>query len=415
MKAGRTWIERPLGTKVWEGANHIHDLRSSPDGEQLAFVHHPGDAASRIIVLDRHNTPHLLLTTSPGEFVDSLAWLPDGQHLRFSTTDASGTKLSDVSLQGHVRPLYQVTGSALLQDIAPDGRMLISFVEQRRHIAMMRPGQATRRELTWLSNPVIADLSADGRKLLFQDGELWGISTLWQIHAMLGATDGTPPKDLGPGIPLALSPDGRTVAMRPRDGRRLLLVPTGAGRTEEVPLSGLLVGERVGQWSRDGQRLWIAARQNDRAQFRLFPVDVATRRLLEPIAGSDVDTDLTAVLISPDDRWLAASGPDRVLTVYPVSKGEPIRISGLQTDPPPFPAGWTSSGALWVGLPGSTPRLVKLELPTGKFIRSVDIDLHEVGGDMEDARIIPDESVIAVQYSVWRGRLELMTGIPADR
>jgi len=34
---------------------------------------------------------------------------------------------------------------------------------------------------------------------------------------------------------------------------------------------------------------------------------------------------------------------------------------------------------------------------------------------MEGARIVPDESVIAVQYSVWRGRLELMTGIPADR
>ena len=414
-RGGLTWIERPLGNKVWEGLNHIHDLRCSPDGEQLAFVHHPGDAGSRIIVLDRHNTPHLLLTTSPGEFVYSLAWRPDGQHLRFPTTGPWGTKLSDVSLEGQVRPLYQVPGTALLQDIAPDGRMLFSLVEQRRHIAMMRPGEATRRELTWLSNPVIADLSADGRKLLFQDADLWGISTVWQTHAVLGATDGTPPKDLGPGIPLALSPDGRTMAMTPRGGGRLLLVPTGAGRTEEVPLSGLLVG--IGQWSRDGQRLWIAARQNDRAQFRLFPVDVATRRLLEPIAGSDVDADadFNAVLISPDDRWLAASGPDRVVTVYSLSKGEPIRLSSLQTDPRPFPAGWTSSGALWVGLPGATPRLVKLELPTGKIIRSVDIDLHEVDGDMEGARIVPDESVIAVQYSVWRGRLELMTGIPADR
>jgi hypothetical protein len=408
----QTWIERPLGNKVWEGKGHIHDLRCSPDGERLAFIHHSGERVNPIVVLDRRNTPRLLQLNGE-EVISSLAWGPDGQHLRFTMSGRSGTKLSDVSLQGHVRQLHQFPGSTLLQDIAPDGKMLLSFVERRRHIAMMRPGQAIRRELTGLSNPGIADLSPDGRKLLFGDGELWGINTSGHTHAVLAATDGTPPKVLGPGIPLALSPDGRTVAITSQDQLRLFLVPTGAGRTEEVPLSGLVVGNGNGQWSRDGHRLWIEARQNDRAEFRLFPVDVASRRLLEPIAGSDVLDE--PMLISPDDRWIAAIGADRVVTVYPLSKGEPIRISSLQTEPRPFPAGWTSSGGLWVGLPGATPRLVKLELPTGKIIRSVDIDLHEVGGDMEDARIVPDESVLAVGYSVWRGRLELMTDIPVDR
>jgi len=244
--------------------------------------------------------------------------------------------------------------------------------------------------------------------LLYLDGE--GVQS--DTFVVLGATDGTSPTVLGPGLPLALSPDGRMVAMTSRDGHRLFIVPSGAGTTEEVPLSNILV--RGGQWSRDGRQLWITARQGDHARFQLFPVDVASRKLLEPIAGSDIRTS-AELAISQDDRWLAASGADRVLTVYPLSKGEPMRISSLQTDPPPFPAGWTSSGGLWVGLPGATPRLVKLELPTGKIIRSVDIDLHEVGGDMEDARIIPDESLLAVQYSVWRGRLELMTDIPVDR
>jgi dipeptidyl aminopeptidase/acylaminoacyl peptidase len=414
---GGTWIERPLGNKVWEGKGHIHDLRCSPDGDRLAFIHHSGEPGSLIVVLDRRNTAHILVRISEEGVAYSLAWRPDGQHLRFTISGRSGTMLSEVSLQGHVRPLHQFPGSALLQDIAPDGKMLLSFVERRKHIAIMRPGQATRRELTGLSNPGIADLSPDGRTLLFGDGELWGINTPGHTHAVLAATDGTPPKVLGPGIPLALSPDGRTVAMTSQDLLRLFLVPTGAGRTQEVPLSGLVVGTGNGagngQWSRDGHRLWIEVRQTDRAEFRLFPVDVASRRLLEPIAGSDVLDE--PMLISPDDRWIAAIGADSVVTVYPLSKGEPIRISSLQREPRPFPAGWTSSGALWVGLPGATPRLVKLELPTGKVIRSVDIDLHEVGGDIEDARIVPDESVIAVQYSVWRGRLELMTGIPADR
>src|SRR5262249_35480396 len=279
----RMWIERTLGTKIWEGAGWISDLRCSPDGEQLAFLHHPVLERSEIIVLDRSNTPHVVLTSPPEPpYVFSLAWTPDGRRLRFATVDRSGTKLSSVSLHGDVRPLYRFPEIRLLNDIAPDGTMVFSIPGWGRRIAVMRPGQASQRELGWLGSPGIADLSVDGRMLLFLDGEVFGHPT----SAVLGATDGTSPKVLGPGVPVALSPDGRTVAMTSWDQRRLFLVPTGAGTTEEVPLSSLVAA--TGQWSRDGRRLWIAARQNDHARFQLFPVDVATRKLLEPIAGSDI-------------------------------------------------------------------------------------------------------------------------------
>jgi len=246
--------------------------------------------------------------------------------------------------------------------------------------------------------------------LLYADGEAIQFDTF----AVLGATDGTPPKVLGAGVPLALSPDGRTVAMTSRDQRRLFLVPTGAGTTEEVPLPSLVVG--LGQWSRDGRRLWITARPNDHAGFQLFSVDVTAQKLLEPLPGSD-GLAYTAILVSPDDRWIAANGADGILTVYPVNKGEPIRISSLQPTRPSFPAGWTSTGELWVGLPGaSPPRIVRVELPSGKITRSIDLDQRELGSDeITDARITPDESLLAVEYHVRRGRLELVRGIPADR
>jgi len=39
-----------------------------------------------------------------------------------------------------------------------------------------------------------------------------------------------------------------------------------------------------------------------------------------------------------------------------------------------------------------------------------------MGGDeLEDARITPDESLLVVEYEFWRGRLELVKGIPAER
>jgi len=252
------------------------------------------------------------------------------------------------------------------------------------------------------------DLSLDGRTVLFWDG------AFLDPQAVLGPTDGTPPKVLGAGYPLALSPDGRTVAMTSKNQHGLFLVPTGAGTTQEVPVSGLVVS--TGQWSRDGRLLWIGARQKDQARFHLFPVDVATRKLLEPIASSDLLPN-APIAISPDDQWIAAMAPDRTVTVYPVKKGEPVQIPSVHAELFPIPAGWTSTGELWVSLTAATPpRLVRVEVPSGKITGSRDLDQRQIGADeIGDARITPDESLLAVEYWVWRGRLELMKGIPADR
>ena len=139
--------------------------------------------------------------------------------------------------------------------------------------------------------------------------------------------------------------------MTSRDQHGLSLVPTGAGTTEEVPVSGLVVG--VGQWSHDGGRLWITARQKDQVRVQLFPVDVVSRKLLEPIAGSNVSN--APIAISPDDQWIAAVGADGAVTVYPIQKGEPVRISSVRADLFPNLAGWTTTGELWVFLAGATP------------------------------------------------------------
>src|SRR5262249_33402880 len=260
---------------------------------------------------------------------------------------------------------------------------------------LMRPGQPSHRELAgaWAA---LIDLSRDGKTLLLAEE--------WEFTAVLAPTDGTAPKVLGPGSPLALSPDGRRVAVMGGDWR-LLLVPTGAGTTEEVPVSGLRV--EAGSWSRDGRRLWLMGQKKDHAGYQLFPVDVATRKLLEPIPGIEIP--LSPIAVSPDDRWIAATGSDQALTVYPVNKGEPIRISSVGAELAPWPAGWTSTGELWVVLHSATsPRLVRVELPSGRITRSIDVDLRQLGGDeLLEARITPDESLVATEYLDFRTRLQL--------
>jgi hypothetical protein len=411
-EAAKMWIERPLGKTVWTGPGWLSDLRCSPDGERLAFIHHPTADRSEIVVLDRSNAAHVILTSPPeAPYVWSLAWMLDGKGLRFTSVDSSGTTLSSVSLAGSVRRLYRFPGSALLQDIAPDGTMLFTVFDWRSHLTVLTPGRPGQRELAWFNYPNLSDLSPDGRMLLFSDGEVGAP----EMQVVMRQTDGAAPKVLGPGFAIALSPDRRTAAMISTDLRRLLLVPTSVGTTSEVPLPNLVVG--AGGWSHDGRRLWLTARPSDRPELRLYAVDVTSRRVLEPIPGSEALPD-TPVALSPDDARIAVTGADQVPTVYSVGMGEPpFRITSVPADLKPSPAGWSRNNELWLALLRAVPpRLVKVELPGQRLVRSIDIDLHEpVGHELTDVRISQDESVVAVQYVSWQGRLEAMHGIPPDR
>src|SRR5262249_38184956 len=148
----------------------------------------------------------------------------------------------------------------------------------RTHVSVLSPAtHAIPRDLAWLSEPDIGDLSPDGRKLLFSD------SADGQTYVLLRETDGKPAKVLGPGLAFALSPDGRTAALLPKERDRLVLAPTGAGLAVEVALPELDL--HAAQFSRDGRRLWITAHHADRAGVQLYPIDVASRRLLEPVPG----------------------------------------------------------------------------------------------------------------------------------
>jgi hypothetical protein len=406
----RTWIERPLGKTVWTGVGLITDLRCSPDGERVAFLHQPSSSQSDLVVLDGSNAPRVLSTWSQAP-IWKLAWRADGKGLLFTSYSSAGTTLSERSLSGAARDLERFPSVAVLEDVAPDGTILLLFLEGQSHVASLKPGRPGLRDLSWLTAPDMKDLSSDGRTLLFNDFEAEVSGA--QPYVVMRETDGKPAKVLGPGLAVALSPDRRTAALTSGDRRKLFLVPTGAGTTEEVPLPDLVVG--VGQWARDGRRLWIAARHTERAGFQLFPVDVASRRVLEPLAGSELLPE-TPIAVSPDDRWIAVSGTSFVPTVVSTGASEPIRITSVPSDLRPYPAGWSSNDELWLGLRGATPpRLVQVAIPSQKITGTLDLDLHEAGEyELYDARISRDGSVVVVQYGSWLARLELMQGLRLD-
>src|SRR6185436_17004151 len=89
------------------------------------------------------------------------------------------------------------------------------------------------RDLSWFDYSTVADLSADGKTLLFYE---WGEAVGAAPTIFIRRTDGSVPVSLGEGRPLALSPDTRWVAaVQGTDAARLVLLPAGTGEVRPLP------------------------------------------------------------------------------------------------------------------------------------------------------------------------------------
>ena len=99
------------------------------------------------------------------------------------------------------------------------------------------PGRDSEQNLSWLDTSVPADLSADGKTLLFMDNAGNGVALPW---VYVRQTDGSDAVKIGDGIPRSLSPDGKWALSIPGfSPSRLDLLPTGAGQLRSLSLDKL--------------------------------------------------------------------------------------------------------------------------------------------------------------------------------
>src|SRR5206468_8159563 len=105
-------------------------------------------------------------------------------------------------LSGRERLLARVTGGLTLQDVAADGRVLLTHDTTRRGILALAPGEQKERDLSWLDWSLVRDLSPDGKTVLFDEsGD--GAGAAYAVG--LRKTDGSPAVRLGEGAASALS------------------------------------------------------------------------------------------------------------------------------------------------------------------------------------------------------------------
>jgi Tol biopolymer transport system component len=366
--AGRDRLEFPIGKVLYETTGGwISYPRVSPKGDLVAFIDHPdqGDDGGSVAIVDLSGKKNKLTRDWYG--TQGLAWSPDGQEIWFTASELGVDHyLSAVNLAGKERLVTRIPGTLVVFDIWRDGRLLLARAGRRREIMALNGGEAKERDLSWLDYSYPADLSADGKTILFDEegvggGVQFGNAKELTYEVYIRSTDGSPAIRLGEGAADALSPDQKSVIVQtPGSPEQLRLLPTGAGETQ--PLTNDTINHQWARWFPDGKRFAFAGNEPGRG-VRLYVHDVSAEK---PRAISPEGVNAAAFAISPDGQLVAGVGPDQKGYLYPAAGGESRIVNGFE--PGDLPIGWNQDGrSLYVYRTGEVPaKVYQLELATGK-------------------------------------------------
>lgn len=308
-------LEYPQGKPLYQTQGWIGDVRISPDGNQVAFIHHPirWDSLGLVVVVDRQGKSREL--TQHSSDVRGLAWAPSGKEIWFTGSKIhTSSNLFAVDLDGHERLVWASAGGIVLQDILADGRVLFIRENRRRGIAGLFPGHTSEVDMSWQDWSLLTRLSPDGKWIFFSEE---GDGSGPRYSAYMRATDGSPAIRLGDGTPWGISPDIKWVAsIVPGRPQELWLLPTRAGEPKNLSQAGF--DYDFAFWLPDGKRMVVAGREPGKA----------TRTYLTTMDGGPL-TPITPEGVSafpmPDGKEVVARAGDE-LRFYPVDGGQPRSI-----------------------------------------------------------------------------------------
>jgi eukaryotic-like serine/threonine-protein kinase len=251
-------------------------------------------------------------------------------------------------------------------DIWRDGRVLLARADRRREIMGMYSGTSKERDLSWLDYSYPADLSPDGKTLLFDEegiggGVQYGDAQELTYAVYVRNTDGTPAIRLGEGAAAALSPDQKwAIVQTPSSPQQLRLLPTGPGETQ--PLTNDSINHQWARWFPDGKRFGFGGNEPGRG-VRLYTQEISGGKP-NPISPEGVDA--LAFAIAPDGRFIVGIGPDQKGYLYPSEGGDARLVNGME--PGDIPINWSLDGhSIYLYRTGEVPaKVYRLELASGK-------------------------------------------------
>ncbi len=365
---GRNRLEYPIGKVLYETGGWISHPRISPKGDAVAFLDHPlqGDDSGSVAVVDLSANRKKI--SGDWYSCQGLAWSADGSEVWFTATETGLDRdLSAVNMAGGKRLVARMPGTLMLFDIFHDGRILLGRASWRRELMGTVADGSKDRDLSWLDYSYPADLSSDGKTVLFDEegvggGARYGKTQELTYSVYIRSIDGSAAVRLGEGSAEALSPDQKwVIAQIPGSPAQFRLLPTKAG--EAQPLTNDAINHNGARWMPDGKKFVFSGNEPGRGG-RLYVQDVAGG---QPVAIAPEGVNGTAFAVSPDGLTVAAIGPDLKGYLYSTSgSGEPRVIPGLE--PGDLPTSWSQDGhSLFVYQTGEVPaKVYRVDLAGGK-------------------------------------------------
>jgi hypothetical protein len=388
---GRDRIEYPIGHVLYQSDGWISHMRMHPQGGKIAFMNHPTffDDGGSIATVDL--TGHFSALSSGWESEEGLAWSPDAKEIWFTAAEKGTNRaLFAVNMSGRKRRILELPMGITLQDVAPDGRALVSTDAERVAMATSaRDGKPV--DLSWHDWSIAKDISRDQQWILFEDSsEAAGTHYSVAIRKI----DGTPPVQLGEGSAGGFSPDGKwAISILPGNTGQLTLVPIGAGQSHTVTIHGLEhIHNGSARFAADGKHVTLNANEPGHG-VRCYMVDLQDGNPA-PITPEGI----TGGLLSPDNQYLLAYNAN---TMYAVSGGSSRPIANFNGF---IPLSWSEDNSAIYGYrPGQIPtRVYKRNVLTGEETLVQELQPESSSGVISIAPIVVSRDAARFAYSYFQ-------------
>jgi Tol biopolymer transport system component len=392
---GRDRLEFPIGKVLYETAGWISHLRISPKGDMIAFLDHQlqWDDRGWVKLVDLAGNNKRITEEWSG--AEGLAWSPQGNEIWFTAAkEGDPFTLHAVSTLGAERVVQRLPNDSVLHDISRDGRLLFSIVQFSSDVIGLPAGEAKERNLSWLDNVRVRDISADGQSFTFSH---FGAGSGTNYSVYLRKIDGSsPPVKLGEGAAWALSPDGKWVLAILSTPPQIVLLPTGAGELKRIERGAIDIYGLGASWFSDGKQFLFNGREQGRPM-RTYRQAIDGGKP-QPVTPEGV----TGTLVSPENKYLVASNTTARQRLYPLDGSEPKTIAGLADDDEVIRWGPTED-SLYVDRPGELPtRIYRLDLRSGRKEPVKELLPSDPAGITGPVRIFMTRDARAYVYGVNR-------------
>jgi eukaryotic-like serine/threonine-protein kinase len=318
---GKFRLEYPIGTVLYETEKRPPMMPEvSADGKLVAFFDFDVEVGDYAVCVIGPNHPRQVLSRG-WRAIGALNWSPDNREVWFSGGQPGGDPaLYAVTLSGAQRLVSQTGGMIVMQDVARDGRVLLTTVNSRLGIHYLPPSGSAPRDLAWLDSSLMYDLSNDAQSIVFVElSSGQGRNSAIYIRK----TDGSPAVQLGSGNRPSLSPDGKWVACIHHEGgsSSLMLLPTGPGESRFPKIEGKHF-DGV-EWFPDNKHILFTGNETGHAT-RTWMYDMETNQST-PLTPEGT----RGTKVSPDGKWFVTVDPHKLL-LSPIAGGDSKTVTDLQ-------------------------------------------------------------------------------------